>query len=755
MPDPALFAFRQAFLPTRRRRDARLRLHMKNNPRALLALLYLHCLAGAYAQGDFSVVVPTPSAAAEGKRHQRDYYPPTEADLARCSLAMQQWVAQIFPRSVSQDDRGRPQGARAAPFSFVYGGRPSGSFLADWDYFIRDGINGQDYIASYTDPKTKLRIDCEIKTHPDTAAVDWVLRLTNTGDRDTPIIENLLPLDSAILAGGNTTEGSATLRWSNGDRFARDAFLAHDEKLEPGKVRPFQGYSSMHRVPPDQVKNYCFPFFNVQMPGGGMILAVGWTGRWKAEFQQDKDGIVSARAGMQNTHFYLKPGEQVRTPRIVLMQWVGREMVYGHNQFRQMMLRHYTPWRDGKPAEPPVTANNTAGVWIRGQTRLHEKGELAFINTLESIGCEAYWLDAYWYLNSLPHGDWLKNIGNWIPSPGDFPHGLRPLADAAHAKGMKFILWFIPYNASKGTKMAKDFSRYFYSRSADGGLWNLADPAARKVLLDWMAERQKEWGFDIWRDDGGNSMPPNNDPDRQGVAEMMWYDGMYRFWDELVERMPDLLIDNTNGGGNRIDFETNSRSFCQWRSDFNDIGEGLKGKQHWPAMALADQVMVAGLFHYLPVHSGPVWDMRPYSFRSAMTSGIVLYNNLEDPAFPFELARQGIAELKELRPCFQGDVYPLLPIGIAEDSWYAYQLDRPDLKMGCAFFFRRPQSPYLMSDVTLYNIRPEADYQVSVTGETYEQGPWLRMKGAELMKREIKIPGKPGSALLRYKQVVE
>src|SRR5690606_6151924 len=104
------------------------------------------------------------------------------------------------------------------------------------------------------------------------------------------------------------------------------------------------------------------------------------------------------------------------------------------------------------------------------------------------------------------------------------------------------------------------------------------------------------------------------DPNRLGMAEMTYYDGLYKSWDGMLEKMPDLLIDNTSGGGNRIDLETNSRSFCQWRSDFNDIGEGLKGKSHWPYMGLADQVITAGLFNYLPFHSGPVWDMRPYSF---------------------------------------------------------------------------------------------------------------------------------------------
>ena len=38
-------------------------------------------------------------------------------------------------------------------------------------------------------------------------------------------------------------------------------------------------------------------------------------------------------------------------------------------------------------------------------------------------------------------------------------------------------------------------------------------------------------------------------------------------------------------------------------------------------------------------------------------------------------------------------------------------------KEGCAFF-RRPDSTILMSDVTLHNIEPDTDYQVSISGET-------------------------------------
>ncbi len=123
-----------------------------------------------------------------------------------------------------------------------------------------------------------------------------------------------------------------------------------------------------------------------------------------------------------------------------------------------------------------------------------------------------------------------------------------------------------------------------------------------------------------------------------------------------------------------------------------------------------------------------------------------------DPGFSDELARQAIAELKELRPLFQGDIYPLLPLTTSQSDWYAYQLDRPDLGQGCALFFRRPEAPESSCQVQLHSIDPEATYQVTLTGETYDQPEPKELSGNALRQRTIEIPAAPGSALLRYEK---
>ena len=102
------------------------------------------------------------------------------------------------------------------PISFVYDGKQCDGFLATWnhtvtDTAVRNGVRRR--TVSCDDPNTGLRIECEVTTYADLPAVDWVLSLTNQGVKDTPLIEQFMPLSATLLPG----EGPITLRWSNGD----------------------------------------------------------------------------------------------------------------------------------------------------------------------------------------------------------------------------------------------------------------------------------------------------------------------------------------------------------------------------------------------------------------------------------------------------------------------------------------------------------------------------------------------------------
>jgi alpha-galactosidase len=222
-------------------------------------------------------------------------------------------------------------------------------------------------------------------------------------------------------------------------------------------------------------------------------------------------------------------------------------------------------------------------------------------------------------------------------------------------------------------------------------------------------------------------------------------------WDELVGRHPGLPIDNCASGGRRIDLETISRSYALWRSDFQDVGI-LSRPDYLGVAAIASQVQTVGLGLYVPFSTSALWSFDPYSFRSTMCCGVPAYLDLRDESLNRDQARAAIAELKELRPYFLGDLYPLMAISTSSSDWCAYQFDRPDLGEGMALFFRRHESPYLSVEARLEALDPKATYQYTVSSD-YKTPKPKRASGAELAVMPIEIGEAPGCALLRYREL--
>jgi len=191
-----------------------------------------------------------------------------------------------------------------------------------------------------------------------------------------------------------------------------------------------------------------WPYYNLAYPDGGLIIAVGWPGQWAAEFEALDTTSTRIRAGQAATRFFLKPGECVRTPLIVLQFWQGSDWLRGQNIWRRWMLAHNTPTFHGKPLEP-MTAG-FCGYYAPGALQISEAIEKEYIKRYAEEGLEpdGWWIDAGWYQCD---GNWTKT-GTWDFDTERFPHGAKPCFDKARALGMKeSILWFEPERVVEGT----------------------------------------------------------------------------------------------------------------------------------------------------------------------------------------------------------------------------------------------------------------------------------------------------------------
>ncbi len=628
------------------------------------------------------------------------------------------------------------------PFSFVCGGNPSDKVLPTWERRVElesvDG--GQRRSLILTDPATKLELRAVATVFADSPGVDWTIHFTNKGNADTPVLEQVSALDASFLSEPGATATFHSLRSTCGV----DDWLPFSEALAPGQHRAFApnaGRSSLGAC----------PFFNMQWNGGGAVVGIGWTGQWSAAVE-NRDGTVALQAGMQNLHLALHPGESIRTPRILLMRWAGGDPARAGNLWRATMLRHIVPRVHGEVVTPPIAHLSTA---FYEMDQCTEAQALAHLDAGKDLGFECYWYDAYYGKDNFP------TVGNYVLpvergfNTTRFPNQLKPLSEAVHRAGLQFLMWFEPERICPGTLMAVEHPEWVVFPDGGGwGMFNLAVPEARQYITDYIGGLIDTYGLNWVRIDNAVSYAPlwqkldaAAGPDRVGMAEIRYVEGLYRWWDDMRAAHPGIAIDNCASGGGRIDLELCARAIPLWRTDATI--NPLMNKDFHQA-ALQNQVMTAGLSRYVPFNASGQMGADPYEFRSGFNGGISFCEDTRPEAYPREMLRAAIVEGKRIRKYYFGNQYALTDITTSPKDWCVLQYHRPVEGDGMVVAFRRHQSPYTGFTCALNEIDPAADYEV-ILSPGYIPGAARTMKGADLCGIVLDIDKAPGSVLLEYR----
>ncbi len=640
------------------------------------------------------------------------------------------------------------------PFSFKYHGVDSAQILTMWQT-SQEQVTGQTHHYVYTDPGTQLKIMADVRVYRDfPGVVDWVLRFRNEGRADTPIIQDILPLNWVISASG----ADCFVRHARGSDAQAEDFKPLEEHFEPGKNDHLESPGG------DPSSRNSLPFFNLQTGNHGLIGAIGWTGDWKADFIYAPDGkTIALMSGMKRTHLLLHPGEEIRTPRIVLMSWTGDDWQDAQNRWRRLLFAYYTPHDHGQPMKGPILF----GSW--GSEPIDDK--IAYINWVHDhkIPVELYAVDAGWYGASFgaefdPTNPWWKNRGDWFPSPRYYPHGIKPLGDALKADGFGFSLWIEPETSMPDKKIVNEHPDWFlhsdHPVNPGVALANLGNPAALKGITAMVSGFITDFEMTWYRQDF--NIPPErywelaDTPDRIGMTEIGHVEGLYKMWDQLLALHPVLHIDNCASGGRRIDIEMMSRSFVVWRTD------------HGFADTLAEQAQTQALAPWVPENMGfetyssskPWMKPGPYTTPESLYLMRLGYNagygvgpgaaGVNNDAW-VSWIRKAISEYREVQPYFYGDFYSLLPYNLGAETWTAWQWNRPETKDGLVMVLRRPKSPFTQMELGLKYLNDEASYAVEIRS-TYDQAPVKQMKGRDLAHLQIRLADAPSSTLVFYRQ---
>lgn len=639
------------------------------------------------------------------------------------------------------------------PFSFVYGGKHSSALLPRWSYsstkLESDDPDRIEYLYAYTDRSTGLKVECRVKGYPSFHAVEWVLNFTQTGKKDTPILEDVRVTDFRMTY---PHSGEVIVHHAEGNHITKNDFAPHSTPLVAGEtfaMMPEGGRSSQGQF---------LPFFNIQTPGGqGVVVAIGWTGTWFADIDKVGDRGFALRSGMKTMRLYLHPDESIRTPSIGLLFWQGDDRMVGNNAFRRFVRVHQARKVDGKPATYPLSFsfNYRDPAPCTEYSCLTADWAIAMVNRYKRFELvpDVFWLDAGWTAGASDYRNgksWANTNGNWTIDSTRFPEGLRPVADAVHKAGAKFMVWFEPERVVKGTQWAVDYPQWMLdkelpatdkSESRDWLLFDMGNTEAREWLQEYIGDMIEQNGIDYYRQDF--NMEPawfwakNDEPGRAGIREIRHIEGLYAFWDYLLERFPNLLIDNCASGGRRIDLESVSRSAPLWRTDYN-YGEPVGYQCH-----------TYGLELYLPLHGTGVQNTDKFTFRSSLGTSIVFNWKISNASMSFYDIQNCMAEFEEVRPYFYEDYYPLTGAGdiTADNIWMAYQLLRPSDQSGYIVAFRREACPSGSVTVKLMGLDPSRNYRIT----NKDNGESIVKSGAELASGfDLRSDQPRSSLLLKY-----
>ncbi|MFT8872522.1 MAG: alpha-galactosidase [Sporolactobacillus sp.] len=293
-------------------------------------------------------------------------------------------------------------------------------------------------------------------------------------------------------------------------------------------------------------------------------------------FSLSRDYIDQTRlvAGINDYNFcwQLKAGESFQTPEVIL--------VYASNGLNDMsntfhhLLRERVARGKHKLAERPILINNWEATFMAFDTKKLQ----SIIDRAAEVGVEMFVLDDGWFGH---RDDDTSSLGDWFEYKSKFSDGLGGIVSYAHAKGLKFGLWFEPEMVSRDSELFRrhpDFALQVPERemtlSRSQYVLDFSRPDVVEAIYEQMIKVLDQQTIDYVKWDMNRHLTEvwskAYAAAQQGEIYHRYILGVYDLMDRLVSRYPDMLWEGCSGGGGRFDAGILYYFPQSWTSDNTD-----------------------------------------------------------------------------------------------------------------------------------------------------------------------------------------
>jgi alpha-galactosidase len=591
----------------------------------------------------------------------------------------------------------------------------------------------------YDSDSPRLRLIWEWEVRSEHGPIEHQVRIENRGSSEVLLpVQNSFTFDFKILTtdtfeqlyiekGADTPSGIGTHLDSVGDGYR------------------WEGYSSTYAQTRSHDPREILPYMLVEHSNGiqtGFYVGIEFSGRTQMTLSRARDslrGEVGLNPDSGESRTRLKPGEVFETPRIFLGSTHGGPDATANmlRHWIREVLVHQDAWKN---PDYPLTAYNT---WSVG-TDVNEELVRHMISDSSGLGIELFDLDAGWF----------RDVGDWQPDPAKFPHGLLPLVDEAHARGMKFGLWLDWAQAGLGTSagalnvrnpktrgwLTTELSPNWRPEELKGEPIDIGYPPAKAWVMHETERIVNDYKLDVLEHDGylvaqgcesrdHTHLPPNplnqatyinagygfarssNSTDVSYHATRAYYD----IQANLHKNHPGLLLEVRNDGGRMIDFGSAANGDYFSMTDSYDPLSNRRA--FYDASFIFPPAMLESFVESWPLGSPSKKLPSLESFRYMLRSGMMGWFSLMTDttswhAEYFKIAKEEIQLYKsQLRPLIrEADLYHVSqrPDGI---HWDATEYFDPQKHRGVVYAFRGTIAE-AAHKFPLRGVDPESKYQV-------------------------------------------
>ena len=406
------------------------------------------------------------------------------------------------------------------------------------------------------------------------------------------------------------------------------------------------------------------------LPMGGIVhqtknSAYLWqienNGSWQWEISDIADMLYLKLSGPteQENCWYkeLEPGKSFVSAKAAIM--VGEDI--------QKALDEMTAYRrrivrvNPTDCKLPVIFNDYMNcLWANPTT---EK-MIPVIDKAAQTGAEYYCMDAGWYAD----GTWWETVGEWQPCDWRFPGGIKEVFDYIKNKGMIPGIWLEIEVMGINCPLAQEWEdECFFMRHGkrviDHGRYILdfRNKKVRDFATAVMDRVIGEYGVGYvktdYNVDGGVGTEVDADSFGDGLLE---HNRAFLSWErELVEKYPDLVIENCASGGLRMDYAMLGHRSIQSLSDQSDYKNIAVIAANAATAVLPEQ---AAVWSY-PLASGDE-NEAAFNMANAMLNRIHLSGEIANwSEKQFQDVKEGVACYKEIREAISKAV-AYFPLGI-------------------------------------------------------------------------------------------